>query len=75
MKVTVEKADAAELKRIEEQLRTLEFRLATLGAERSEILNRILGSAGVQVSNSTQISSPPDWSELLVTNNEKAQEQ
>ena len=68
MTVEVQKEDAAELSRIEKEARKLEFELAALVAQRGEILNRILSDAGVAVGENAQITTPPDWSKLLVTN-------
>lgn len=73
MKVTVEKEQAKELAKFETDIRQTEYKLATLTTERNELLNAILQASGAQLPKGSQISAPPDWSEILIIENGEAQ--
>lgn len=67
MKIQIEKADAASLTALEKQIRELEFKLVSLGKERDELLNRYFEQNQLlPMEGNFQISSLPDWSEVLI---------
>ncbi len=67
MTLLVEKADAAELTRIAKEIQAVEFSLAKLNEARRELINKHLAANNIIATETTKISAPPDWSELLVS--------